>query len=88
MKRAFIYAAEIRSKPTSHSEAIKSPNVQKWKKAKKEELKALSLARTWIEVDRLKDRSVISYKWVYKNKQNSEGKIERHKTRLMVKDFS
>ena len=46
MKQAFVYAAKVSAEPTSHFEAMKSPDVQKRKKAKQEELKALSLART------------------------------------------
>jgi len=32
-------------------------------------------------------KEVIGVKWVYKTKRNIEGKIERHKARLVVKGY-
>ena len=62
IEQAFVYATKVRHEPKSHSKAMRSPNVQKWKKAEQEELKALSLAKTQVEVDRPKDRSIVSCK--------------------------
>ena len=38
-------------------------------------------------VDLPKGKEVIGVKWVYKTKSNVEGKIERHKARLVVKGY-
>ena len=38
-------------------------------------------------VDLPKGKEVIGVRWVYKTKSNAEGKIERHKARLVVKDY-
>ena len=88
MEQAFACVIVMLHEPVNYSNAIRSLDAQKWKKAKQEELQALSSAGTQVEVDRPKGRSVVSCKWVYKNKQNPEGKIERHKARLVVKGFS
>ena len=42
---------------------------------------------TWELVDLPKGKEVIGVKWVYKTKSNVEGKIERHKARLVVKGY-
>jgi len=38
-------------------------------------------------VDLLEGKDAIGVKWVYKNKSNAEGKIDRHKARLVVKGY-
>src|SRR5947208_15000680 len=88
MEQAFACATVVLHEPVNHSDAMRSPDAQEWKKAEQEELQALSSASTWVKVDRPKGCSVVSYKWVYKIKQSSEGKIERYKARLVVRGFS
>ena len=38
-------------------------------------------------VDLPEGKEFIGVKWVYKTKRNAEGKIERHKARLVVKGY-
>jgi len=52
-----------------------------------EEIKAIERNDTWKLVSLLKGKHVIGVKWVYKTKSNIEGKIERHKARLVVKGY-
>ena len=52
-----------------------------------EELNAIEKNKTWELVDLPKGKEVIGEKWVYKTKSNVEGKIERHKARLVVKGY-
>lgn len=42
---------------------------------------------TWELVDLPKGKEVIGVKWVYKTKRNVEGKIERHKAKLVFKGY-
>ena len=52
-----------------------------------EEMNAIEKNKTWELVDLPKGKEVIGVKWVYKTKSNAEGKIERHKARLVVKGY-
>ena len=39
-------------------------------------------------MDRPEDKEVIGVKWVYKTKVNSDGSIQKHKARVVVKGYS
>eukprot|EP00253_Pinus_taeda_P028643 PITA_28643 len=52
-----------------------------------EEIEAIERNDTWGLVSLLKGKCVIGVKWVYKTKRNIEGKIERHKARLVIKGY-
>lgn len=70
--------------PIHFEEAIKD---KKWIEAMDEEMNAIERNKTWDLVDLPKGKEVIGVKWVYKTKCNAEGKIERHKARLVVKGY-
>lgn len=59
-----------------------------WLDAMEEELQQIEKNNTWELVPRPVDKNVIGTKWVYQNKMNEEGKIVRHKARLMCKGYS
>ena len=65
-------------------EAIKD---RKWIEAMDEEINSIEKKKTWELADLPKVKEVIGVKWVYKTKSNVEGKIERHKARLVVKGY-
>eukprot|EP00253_Pinus_taeda_P029123 PITA_29123 len=52
-----------------------------------EEMNAIERNKTWHLVELPKGKEVIGVKWVYKTKCNVEGKIERHKARLVFKGY-
>eukprot|EP00253_Pinus_taeda_P015728 PITA_15728 len=52
-----------------------------------EEMNAIERKKTWDLVELPKGKEVLGVKWVYKTKCNAEGKIERHKARLVVKGY-
>eukprot|EP00253_Pinus_taeda_P028785 PITA_28785 len=52
-----------------------------------EEMNAIERNKTLDLVELPKGKVVIEVKWVYKTKSNAEGKIERHKARLIVKGY-
>eukprot|EP00253_Pinus_taeda_P022423 PITA_22423 len=52
-----------------------------------EEINAIERNKTCDLVELPKGKEVIGVKWVYKTKGNAEGKIERHKGRLVVKGY-
>ena len=60
---------------------------EKWVVAMEEEIEAIEKNDTWELVNLPKGKHVIGVKWVYKTKSNVEGKIERHKARLVIKGY-
>ncbi|KAL4340682.1 hypothetical protein GQ457_08G019310 [Hibiscus cannabinus] len=71
--------------PTSYQEAAK---FVEWKEAMQEEIRMISKNDTWKLVDKPKNKKVIGVKWVYRVKLNSDGSINKHKARLVVKGYS
>lgn len=53
-----------------------------------DELQQIEKNKTWELVPRLEDKNITGTKWVYWNKMNEEGKIVRHKDRLVCKGYS
>ena len=43
---------------------------------------------TWKLVDRPCNKNVIGVKWVFKLKYNVDGSINKHKARLIVKEYA
>eukprot|EP00253_Pinus_taeda_P002526 PITA_02526 len=70
--------------PVHFEEEIKD---KKWIEAMDEEINAIERNKTWDLVELPKGKEVIGVNWVYKTKSNVEGKIERHKARLVVKGY-
>lgn len=58
-----------------------------WKRAMDVEFEALLKNKTWHLVPPQKGRNIVDYKWVYKIKRRSDGRIERYKARLVAKGF-
>jgi len=70
--------------PVHFKDAI---NEDKWIEAMNEEIGAIEKSKTWELVDLPEGKDAIGVKWVYKTKSNAEGKIDRHKARLVVKGY-
>jgi hypothetical protein len=74
--------------PTSYKEAMKSENSLKWHEAIEEELRSMCSNDVWDLVE-IPDRAKrVGYKWVYKIKYDSKGKIKRFNARLVAKSFT
>jgi len=53
----------------------------------KVEYKALVQNNMWTLVSPLVDDKIIGYKWVFRNKYNANGSLQRRKARLVAKGF-
>jgi len=71
--------------PTCFEEAIKEEN---WVQVMDEEIDSIDKNDTWDLVELLEDQDCIGVKWAYKTKFNEKGEVEKHKARLVAKDFS
>ena len=65
--------------PADYEDAMKNKN---WGLAMKEELSMIEKNKTWILVDRPKDK-VIGIKWVYRTRLDANGSINQNKARLV-----
>ncbi|KAK8935837.1 hypothetical protein KSP39_PZI013998 [Platanthera zijinensis] len=79
------FALLTTSTPTTFEEAIKK---EEWKNAMQEEIAAITKNKTWVLVDRPKNKTIIGLKWIYKLKQNEAGKVVKHKARLVAKGYT
>jgi Reverse transcriptase (RNA-dependent DNA polymerase) len=52
------------------------------------ELDALAQNNTWTLVPTSQATNIVDCKWVFKTKRNSNGTVQRHKTRLVVKGYT
>jgi Reverse transcriptase (RNA-dependent DNA polymerase) len=68
----------------SFEEAVRDP---KWKAALDEEMMTIEKNETWEMTDLPTWHKPIGLKWVYKKKMTPQGTIERHKARLLVKEY-
>lgn len=75
--------SELRE-PGSYEEAMESPQEEYWREACNEEMKSWLENQVYEEVLEERDMKVISCKFVFKIKRNSEGAIVRHKSRLVA----
>jgi hypothetical protein len=66
-------------------EAKKDP---KWIDAMKEELKMIEKNQTWKLVDKPSHKRPIGVKWVYRTKLNTDGTINKHKAKMVVKGYA
>jgi hypothetical protein len=79
---AFVSCVE----PQKVFEALEDPD---WVEAMHEELNNFKRNKVWYLVEKPKDcRNIIGTKWVFKNKQDTNGIIVRNKARLVAQEYS
>ena len=71
-------------KPKQYGDAAKRDHREKWLTAMTEALDALRSNDVWTVVIPPKGAHVLHNKWVYKNKTDANGDIERYEARLVV----
>jgi hypothetical protein len=71
--------------PTSYEEATKK---KEWKDVMVEEYQSIVKNDVWDVVPRLKEKTMVSSKWIYKTKHSTDGSIEKYKARFMAHGFS
>lgn len=85
---AFLTPIRDGDEPNSYNEAMKSPYKREWKEAIQRELNSMHKNKVWKLVDRPPDANIVSNRWVFKVKRDTEGKIVKYKARLVVRGFS
>ncbi|RVX02654.1 Retrovirus-related Pol polyprotein from transposon TNT 1-94 [Vitis vinifera] len=67
---------------------VEAAENKRWRVAMQEELNMIDKNNTWELVDRPSHKKPIGVKWVYRTKLNSDGSINKHKARLVVKGYA
>lgn len=81
----FFAGALNDEEPASYEQA---KGHQEWVAAMQEEIEALEKNETWELVPKPENCKPITCKWIFQLKKKSDGIIDRHKTRLVVRGFS
>lgn len=69
-------------------EAMAGKKANKWMEVITEEIRGLIKNNTWEIVDRPKDRNIVTYKIVLRNKFEPDGTLERRKPRVVPRGFT
>jgi len=89
MSYAYIAETGLWTDPASYEEAINYPIYGKeWELAIKDEYESLMKNGAWELVELPPGRNVVTCKWVFKAKHDSNGNIVRFKARLVARGFS
>ena len=81
----FIVSLNTTIIPNIVSEALTK---REWKDAMREEMSALEKNKTWEIVERPKGKSIVDCKWIFTLKYKVDGSLERHKARLVAKEYT
>ena len=73
--------------PPTRRQALNGPHAAEWRQAEIEEINSLKGMKTYVLVPRSEARNIITCKWVYKVKHNSDGSVARYKARLVARGF-
>ena len=84
---AVDYCYRTHDIPSSYSQAVHSPEINKWEKAMDDEIEALEGNETFESVPPPKGREVVGGKWVYTVKTGPD-KAETYKARYVAKGYS
>ena len=81
-------SSESLEDPASFREAISGPDAEGWRNAMEVEMEAHKKNGTWELIDRVPGEKVITSKWVYRVKKDSNGNPEKLKARLVARGCS
>jgi len=73
--------------PITFAQAIERPDKNKWVEAMADEISSINKCGVWELVDR-PNCNVISCRWVFKTKRDTEGNIVRHRARLVARGYT
>src|SRR3984957_18516231 len=84
MERNYAFAWALETSPATLAEALEGPNAKDWQKAWDDELAQLQARKTWIVVDRPKDKPVIPCRVILREKPRPNGEVLKRKARLVA----
>ena len=84
---AYAFMAQI-TEPQTVQEALDRVYKLNWQQAMQSEYDSLLKNKTWILVDPPPNASIISTKWLFHRKYNSDGSLSRYKARFVARGFT
>ena len=87
-KTQFCFAVEDEDSPQSVDEVKRRSDWPLWSEAMDREMSQLEKLGTYTLVDLPPDRKAIGCRWVFAVKRDSDGKVVKHKARLVAQGFS
>lgn len=79
---------EIMIEPRTRKEALTRKDAHKWIAAMDEEMESMKSNKTWTLTNFPKDKTIVGSKWIFKLKKDSNGRIVRHKARIVAQGFT
>ena len=73
--------------PQTYEQAMNSPSRNEWLSAMRDELKSMETLNVWTLTELPPGKRSLGCRWVFKQKKDSSGKVERHRARLVLKGF-
>ena len=83
--RLNLHAAALSPVPTTYRGPLADPN---WRQAMDEEFLALQSNNTWTLVPRPPNANIVTGKWIFRHKLNSDGTLDRYKARWVLRGFT
>lgn len=80
-----LYCHFVNGEPIVFKEAVKDV---KWRIVMDEEIKSIEKNDTWELATIPEGEKPIGVKWVFKEKKNAKGEVEKYKARLVAKGYS
>lgn len=74
--------------PKTYKQAMASKHAKEWLSAMRDEIDSIKAHGVWSLVEPPKDRRPLTCRWVYKIKTTAENKIDRFRSRLVVRGFN
>lgn len=87
LSEGYAFIAEY-EEPATYEAAIQSENSDNWKSAMDDEIESLHKNEVWKLVEKPYNCSIIDSRWIYRVKYNSNGDVERYKSRLVARGFT
>ena len=75
------------NEPSTYTEAMVSPDSEKWLEAMKSEMKSMHDNQVWNLIDPPDGVKTIECKWIFKKKMDADGNVHIYKARLVAKGF-
>ena len=74
--------------PTTYRQAVNTSLKEQWTSAMNDEINALKKNKSFDMVNKLIGQNIVGSKWVFKNKKNADGTLERFRARARLhRDF-